>query len=311
MSVDRNAKVRVANGEIELGQGMLTIYTQIVAEVLGMPQEDIEIAPCVDSDTSPFGLGTSGSKVTTLGGNAVLLAAKDIRRQLLNYAAGRIGVKPAQLEIKDGKFYVKGSGEEMDSIRDVARDVVMTKQKGMPIIGRGGYEVPDYVAIPDETCYGNFSLGWTFSTAVVEVSVDIDTGKVDVLDVWHALDVGRVLNPGTAEGQIEGGAVQGIGYALTEDYLWEKGIVHNTNFTDYKLPVMEGIPRIHCLWVEKPNPGGPFGAKAMGEHSLNPIAPAIANAIYNAIGIRIKSLPITPEKILNALKKNNSLLEEA
>jgi putative selenate reductase molybdopterin-binding subunit len=154
-------------------------------------------------------------------------------------------------------------------------------------------------------------LGWTFSTAVVEVSVDIDTGKVDVLDVWHALDVGRVLNPGTAEGQIEGGAVQGIGYALTEDYLWEKGIVHNTNFTDYKLPVMEGIPRIHCLWVEKPNPGGPFGAKAMGEHSLNPIAPAIANAIYNAIGIRIKSLPITPEKILNALKKNNSLLEEA
>ena len=303
INVDQNGRIRVMNGEMEMGQGMLTIYAQITAETIGVPVEDIDILPYIDTDVSPFSLGSMGSRVTMMGGNAVLKAAKDTKRKLLRYASQRIGVKPSGLEIKDGKFYVKGSKEVADTVKDVARDTVLSKLQGVPINGRGDYLAPEWVVVPDETYYGNFSISWTFSSVVAEVSVDTETGQVDVLDIWHALDVGKVLNPGTAEGQVEGGAVMGVGYTLTEDYNWTGGVLRNPNFTDYKIPMAEGIPRIHSLWVEKPNPGSPFGAKAIGEHVLNPIAPAIANAIYDAVGIRVKSIPITPGKILNALKQ--------
>jgi len=304
INVDQYGKVKVISGETELGQGMSTIFSQIAAEALGVEVEDVEVLPFVDTDIAPFCYGTFASRVTTLGGNGVLAAAKDARRRLLRYAAEKLGVKAADLEIKNGRFYIKGSTEEVATVKEVARDTIFSKLGGVPITGRGEYTVPDYVVVPDKTGYGNYALSYTFGTAVVEVLVDLETGKVDVLNIWYAVNVGKVLNPKSCEGQIEGGVVQGIGYALGEDYFWNEGRMLNPNFTDYKIPISLGIPKIHCFWVEQANPGSPYGAKGIGEPVLNPIAPAIANAIYNAVGVRIKELPITSEKLLTALKED-------
>ena len=297
-----NGKIKVYPGEMEMGQGANTVFAQMAAEVLGLKIEDVEVFPGVDSDISPFAFGTSGSKGTVVGGNAVLVAAKDARKQLLKHAAEKLGVKAGDLSIKNSKFYVRGSDEEVASVEEIARYAVL-KLAGVPIIGRGEYKVPDWVVVPDDTLYGNFSLSYTFSTAIAEVLVDPKLGKVDVLDIWHCFDIGKVINPGMAEGQVEGGASQGVGYALTEDYIWKDGRPQNPNFRDYRIPQAQSSPRVHTFWIEKPNPGSPFGAKAVAEHALNPIAPAISNAIYNAVGIRVKEIPISPGKVLKALRE--------
>jgi CO/xanthine dehydrogenase Mo-binding subunit len=301
INIDQYGKVKIISGESEMGQGMLTVFTQIAAEELGIGVGDIEILPYVDSDISPYCHGTSASRGTTLGGNAVRLAARNARRQLLIHAAEKLGVSADDLEIKDGVFYAKSLGEKIATVKEVAYETVLKKLGGVPITGRGEYTVPDYVVLPDKTKYGNYSVGYAFSTQVVELKVDPETGKVTVLDIWVGQDIGRAINPKLCEGQIEGGVVQGMGYALMENYIWEEGRVLNPNFRDYKIPLFNSIPRIHSMFVETNEPAGPFGGKSIGEAALNPTAVAISNAVYNAVGIRIKSLPITPEKILKAL----------
>ncbi|MDP2931007.1 MAG: xanthine dehydrogenase family protein molybdopterin-binding subunit [Chloroflexota bacterium] len=303
VNIDQWGRAKVISGETDLGQGMTTVFAQIAAEALGMKVEDVEVLPFVDADIAPFCYGTFADRVTVLGGNAVLKAAKDARKQLLRHAALKLGVKSNDLVIKDSKFFTKKAGRELATVKEIAYETVFKKLGGVPITGRAEFTVPDYVVVPDKTGYGNYALSYTFSTAVVEVAVDTETGKVDVLDIWYAVNVGRAINPKSCEGQIEGGVVQGVGFALAENYIWGDGRVLNPNFTDYKIPLSQGIPDVHSYWVEQPNPGSPYGAKGIGEPVLNPIAPAIANAVYNAIGVRIKELPITPEKILKALKE--------
>jgi CO/xanthine dehydrogenase Mo-binding subunit len=303
--MDQYGKVKVFSGESEIGQGMLTIFAQIVAEELGVGIGDVDVFPFVDSDFCPTGHGTSASRVTTLGGNAVRLAARDARKQLLVHAATKLGVSTDNLEINDNKFHLKGSSKEIATVPEIAYDTVLKKMGGVPITGRGEYIVPDNVVMPDKNKYGNYSVAYAFSAQVVELAVDTETGKVNVLNVWVGEDIGKVLNAKLCEGQIEGGVVQGIGYALSEDYFWERGRTLNPNFTDYKIPQSVGIPNIHSIWVETNEPGGPFGGKCIGEPAMNPTAAAIANAVYHAIGVRIKDLPITPEKILRALKERD------
>ena len=305
INMDQYGKVKVFSGESEIGQGMLTIFAQIVAEELGVRIEDVDVFPFVDSDFCPTGHGTSASRVTTLGGNAVRLAARDARKQLLVHAATKLGVSTDNLEINDNKFYLKGSSKKIATVPEIAYDTVLKKMGGVPITGRGEYIVPDNVVMPDKNKYGNYSVAYAFSAQVVELAVDTETGKVNVLNVWVGEDIGKVLNAKLCEGQIEGGVVQGIGYALSEDYFWERGRTLNPNFTDYKIPQSVGIPNIHSIWVETNEPGGPFGGKCIGEPAMNPTAAAIANAVYHAIGVRIKDLPITPEKILRALKERD------
>jgi len=273
--------------------------------VLGISMENIEVLPFVDSDVSPFCIGTSASRAATLGGNAVRMAARDAKRQLLMYVAEKVGINAGELEIKDSEFYVKGSSEKIGTVPEVAFDTVLRKLGGVPITGRGEYTVPDYVGLPDKTRYGNTSVGYAFGTQVAEVSVDTETGKVNVLNIWVGEDIGKALNPKLCEGQVEGGVVQGMGYALSEDYFWEKGKVLNPNFTDYKIPISHDIPEIHSFWVETNEPAGPFGGKGIGEAAMNPTAVAIANAVYNAVGVRVKELPLTSEKILKAIREKS------
>ena len=304
--IDQLGKVSIVSGEAEIGQGATTVFTQIVAEELGVPLEDIRVLP-LDTDVSPYSLGTYACRVTVIGGNAVRMAAIDAREQLLGYAADKLKAGVEDIVIQNRKVYPKGCPEQGTPLVDLARDAVLVKRGGLPIIGNGKYVVPDWVVPEDRVAhYGNSSLAYPFCTQVAEVSIDPDTGKVEVLNVWYAYDIGKVINLISAEGQVEGGVVQGIGYALSEEYVWENGKVLNPSFTDYKVPSWFDIPNINTSFIETNNPGTPYGAKGLGECSLVPTAPAIANAIYNAVGLRIKELPITPEKLIRALKKEKS-----
>ncbi|MFC1951582.1 xanthine dehydrogenase family protein molybdopterin-binding subunit [Chloroflexota bacterium] len=305
INVDQTGKVRIISGESEVGQGPHTIFTQIAAEELGVAIEDVEIVPFVDTDIAPFGMGAYASRTTIIGGNAVLKAARDLKGQLKKYAAEKLGVSADNLEIRNSKFYIKGSSEEIATLPEVARDTVLKKLGGAPITGKGEYTVPDYVVPLDKAGYGNYAPAYAFGCQIAEVSVDPETGKVTVLNIWTGDDIGKVINPKLCEGQMEGGIVQGMGYALSEEYIVDKGVMLNPGFRDYKMPLVAGIPKIHHFWIETNEPAGPFGAKGIGEPAMNPTAPAISNAIYNAVGVRIKDLPITSEKILKALKEKN------
>ena len=304
INVDQFGRAKVISGESDLGQGMTTTFAQIAAETIGMAVEDIDVLPYVDSDIAPFCYGTFADRVTVIGGNAVMKAAKNTRKLILKYAAQKLGVAARDLEIKNSIIYLKKSPEQSLSLKELTNEVVYKKLFGAPITGRGEYCLPDYVVTLDDTGYGNLALSYTFATVVIEVEVDPETGKVEIPNLWYAVNVGKALNPKSCEGQIEGGVLQGIGYALTEGYMWdEHGRVLNPNFTDYKILTSPETPNIHCYLVEKPNPGSAYGVKGIGEPVLNPIAPAIANAIYNATGMRIKELPISLEKLQSLLKK--------
>jgi CO/xanthine dehydrogenase Mo-binding subunit len=209
-------------------------------------------------------------------------------------------VRPEDLESRGGFIYVKGSkgpGTPISAIR-----MGITYGKGHPIMGSGTFSVPDATPLDQETGQGVYpSIFWLYGAQGVEVEVDPDTGKVEVLKVAAAHDLGRVINPLNCEQQVEGAVVTGVGIALLEEMVLQNGTPVNRNFRDYRIPTSLDSPPVTSIFVEATHKDGPFGAKGVGEPALAPTAPAIGNAIHNAIGVRIKDLPITPEKILKAL----------
>ncbi len=305
VQIDQLGKVRVFSGELEIGQGSDTVFAQITAEELGINIEDIKIIP-VDTDVSPFAKGTFGDRITALGGAAVRKAAIDARTQLLNRAAEILKTGADKLELKNGKFFQKGSPEPVATLEEIAYQIILNRS-GLPVIGQGDYTVPDNVVEVGgkQQYYGNYSIAYTFLTQIADVCVDRETGKVDVRNVWSAIDLGKAVNPKMCEGQIKGGVTMGLGYALSEDYIMDKGRLLNPGFTDYKMYSPSNTPPIHSFFIETIDPTTPYGLKAVGEAVGDPTAAVIANAVYNAIGVRIKDLPITPEKILKALKEQN------
>jgi len=273
----------------EMGQGILTALAQIAAEELGLRIEDIHVVTG-DTDITQFDIGSHASRSTYVIGNTVLKAAQEAKSQLLEWAAKRLGVSAGQLDIKDRRIYVKTAPEKGISITELAKDAIYdSRGECLNFSGRCSLE-------PGQS--------HTFQAVFVEVEVDTETGQVEVLKMVIAVDCGRAINPINVEGQIEGAALQGIGYALTEDFVvnTDNGVLMTDNFTTYKIPTTLNLPDIKVILVEQPVPSGPFGAKGVGELGCFGIDPAIANAIYDAVGIRVKELPITPEKILCALK---------
>jgi len=300
--IDHMGKVLVISGELDIGQGAMTVFAQIAAEELGVDIDDVRVLP-VDTDVSPFSKGTFGDRVTTLGGHAVLKAAADARKQLISYAAETMKISADKVEIRNGEFYISGSEKAKVTFADIAQQVIIGRS-GLPIIGQGEYHTPAYVVEdgPKRQYYGNYSIAYTFITQVAEVYVDRQTGKVEVLNIYSFIDLGKAINPKACEGQVEGGVTMGLGYALSEDYALDKGRMLNPNFTDYKLSACSNTPEIRTIFIETIDPATPYGAKAIGEAVGDATAAVIANAIFNALGVRIKELPITPEKILKALK---------
>jgi xanthine dehydrogenase molybdenum-binding subunit len=272
----------------DIGQGSTTAMAQIAAEELGVRLEDIRVTTS-DTAVTPYDFGSGASRATYITGNAVKTAAAEAKQQILEKAAEMLEASPEDLEARDRRIYVKGSPE-----RGLALAEVLLQCEFAPgatrIIGKAVYTPPQSLPI--------------FAAHFAEVEVDIETGQVKILQMVAAHDCGRAINPMAVEGQIEGAIHHGVGYALSEVLVLDQfGVPQNPSFMDYKILKATEMPRITPIIVEAPDPGGPFGAKGVGEPGMVASAPAITNAIYNAIGIRFKELPITPEKILKALRE--------
>jgi 4-hydroxybenzoyl-CoA reductase alpha subunit len=290
--------VTLITSALDMGQGSHTVMAQIVAEELGVRLGDINVMSH-DTDLTPYDLGSWGSRATYMNGNAVLAAARDARNKVDEAAAEMLEADAKDITVEEGKVWVKGSEEKHDLAEIVEHAV---NAHGSPISGTGkfvdtlpaGYTVPT-AFIKNIPCF-------SFGTQAVEVEVDPETGVVRVLKVVAAHETGTTINPTMAEGQIEGGVVQGIGYALSEQLVYENGRIVNDSFLDYKIPNIGDVPEIKAICIESLGTNGPYGAKGIGEPGLVPTAPAIANAVFDAIGIRFYELPITPDKVLKALK---------
>jgi len=293
VKMNEDGKATVLTGCPEIGTGTLTAIAQIVAEELGIRMEDTHVPTTVDTFYSPFDQGISATRSTYVIGEAAKRAAEEARTQLKKHASKLLSVQEDDLEIREGRIYSRMQPEKKTTVAEVARTFQYLSSGAATIIGRCSYE-PSGNAPP-------------FAVHFAEVEVDIETGEVDILRIVAAHDVGKSINPYMVEAQIEGGIAQGIGYALYEELLVNKktGITLNPNFLDYKVPTSVDIPEIDIIIVESNDPTGPFGAKGVAETGTVPVAAAIANAVYDAIGVRIKELPVTPEKIARALQENH------
>ena len=281
---DGTAQVRTGRGGP--GYGRQDRLAQIVAEELGLCYEDIRVV-AGDTDSVPYDLGAYASRTTYIVGGAAQRAAAEARKQVFALAAAKLGVSPEQLEAKEGLIRVKDAPERMLTFRDA----LQTAHGETPpiIMGQGSFAPPN---------------DYSFAAQFAEVEVDTETGQTRLLRLVAVHDIGKAINPAGAEGQVEGGLHQGMGYALIEDLVVDPatGRTLNPNFVDYKLLTAQDMPEIEVDFVESGNSLGPFGAKGVAEDSLCPTAPAVLNAIYNATGVRIKELPASAEKVLAALQ---------
>lgn len=288
-------------GSADIGQGSTTVLAQIAAEELGIRFDQVSIVTA-DTLLTPFDLGTVASRVTYVVGNAVQKAAAAAKSILLESAAEELGVNASGLRAADGMIFAEGFPEKCVS---VARAALRSyKINGSPVLASGTYN-PATTMLDPETGHGKPYGAYVFGTQLAEVEVDMETGEFSVLRIIAVHDCGKVINPALAEGQIEGGVAMGLGFGVMEELVVENCAVQNPDLTNYLVPTALDVPEIVSEILESPEPTGPFGAKGIGEPSLLPTAPAIANAIADAVGVRIRSLPITPEKILMALRERN------
>jgi 4-hydroxybenzoyl-CoA reductase subunit alpha len=304
LKIDRDAGVTIFSGASEIGQGSDTMQVQMVAETLGVRMDRVKII-AADTELTPVDLGSYSSRVTFMAGNACITAAKNMREQIYTAVAKRLGCDAADLEPR-GEEIVCAKNPSLKMTFDAA--VVAAIDFHGSLVASGAYTPPE------ESRGGKFkgagvgpSPSYSYSAQVIEVSVDTETGHVQVHRIVAAHDCGRALNPLTVEGQVIGSVYMGLGQALQEEMVWRNGRLMNPTFLDYRIPATLDTPHIDCIIVESNDPEGPFGAKEAGEGSLAATIPAVANAIYDAVGVRITSLPITPEKVLAALQAKKKL----
>ena len=316
VKVDDFGNVDVFTGATDIGQGADTIISQLVAEEMGVLPQDVNIIDR-DTDVCPWDVGVHASRTTFVAGNSAVMAAKQVKEKILQIAAGYVdrwkdkdGTKheikldedPKNLVIKDRMVYSVKEPEKKIALGKILRGAHYEKN-GTMVMAECFYD-PDNENL-DREFKGNLSKAYAYGAHGVELEVDKETGKVKILRYVAAHDVGRAINPMLLEGQIYGAAAQGVGYALTERLILEKGEVMNPNFRDYKLLTAKDVIPVEPVIIESMDEAGPYGAKGIGEPGLVPSAPAIANAIYDAVGIRLKELPMTPERILKALKEKD------
>jgi carbon-monoxide dehydrogenase large subunit len=306
VELNEDATLTLGVGGQEIGQGTFTVMAQMAAAALGVPYEWVRVATPVDTQYSPYEWQTVASRLTWSMGNAVVNAALDARGQVLDLVAEAWDENPEDLDIVDGEV-ISYKSEESISLKDI---VVYGLPKpndsgwiGGPIVGRGNF-MPMYVTgLDPETGQGERAVvHYTTGAQAVEVEVDMETGQVEVLRGVAAFDVGKAINPELVKSQMEGGFVQGLSTALFESLQLKDGVLQNPSFVDYRIATTSDTPPdIHAIIVEVPQDDGPWGARGIGEHSMVPTIPAIANAIYDATGVRPGSPPFTPEKVYLAL----------
>jgi CO/xanthine dehydrogenase Mo-binding subunit len=300
LRVNEDGTVNLEIGEIEYGQGLTTTMSMIVAEELGIRVDDIKVT-FGDTDGGAWGAGSFASRVTTIGGRAVLDAAKKAKEILSHFASELLEAAPEDMEARDRKLYVKGTNK-FCHIEDAAFMAYSSRDAGHLTV-RGYWDADTSKLVDLETGQGSQAVAYIFFACAMEVEVDTETGEVAVLRTLGAYDAGRIINLAGAEGQIEGSTAQGIGFALNEDLNWENGRVLHSNFTKYHMATAVDMPPdMRSIFVETYETSGPYGAKGIGEPGHVPQPAALANAIYDATGIRLDGIPITPEKVLVALR---------
>jgi CO/xanthine dehydrogenase Mo-binding subunit len=296
LRADRSGGVTILCGATDIGQGSDSILAYLPAEVLGLEPKDVHVHPA-DTTLTPVDLGSYSSRVTLMCGMAAIQAATRMRTAIAAAVAAKLATTPEQIAFRDRKV---GVAEDWEKAVSFAQAVELGEAMHGVLAFPGSYAPPKRAGkfkgggVGPSPCY-------SYSACVVELSVDEETAEIHLDDVWIAHDIGRALNPLLVEGQVEGSIYMGIGEALMEEQVFRHDLHKAPSLLDYKSPTTLETPPIHTILVETDDPEGPFGAKEAGQGPLLPVIPAIANAVYNAVGVRIDEIPITPDKILKAL----------
>jgi CO/xanthine dehydrogenase Mo-binding subunit len=296
--LNADGSAMLLTSSVDMGQGALTSLAQIVADELGLPFEKVSVS-FPDTDLTPYDKSSSSSRTTFHMGHAAQKAANEVKTQLLEVGAKRLEARVEDLELREGAVWVRGVPDKRLSITEIFAARFGSSVGSM----FGGYCFKSEGGLNPKTGKGKAAAFWFFSACGAEVEVDVETGKVRVLHIVTAVDVGKAIHPRQCDLQNEGSMLSGMGSALFEEMVYDNGQPINSNFLEYMLPSMEDHPlKFQSVLVETPHPDGPFGAKGMGEAGLPPVAPAIGNAIANALGgIRIRDLPLKPDKIVRML----------
>ncbi|MFX1517791.1 MAG: xanthine dehydrogenase family protein molybdopterin-binding subunit [Promethearchaeota archaeon] len=298
VQLEPDGSVIFAVGTTEMGQGMITVLSQIVAEELGVEYEKIRMVP-VDTSRVPDSGPTVASRATTFSGRSLQNACQQIRGLMFEIIAPRLETISSDLRIKEN-YIVSSSTDKRMAVEDAIK--TMYQERGQ--VAFAGWDIAPPTDYDNEKGQGNPYATYAWCTNIAEVEVDVQTGTVQVKNIWAAHDVGRAINPQTLEGQIEGGSLQGMGYGRFEEIVFTpEGEVQSNNLGTFLVPTTKDTPNIHSIIVEEPYQEGPYGAKGVGEQPLMGIAPAITNAIFNAIGVRISEIPATPERVWRAIQE--------
>ncbi len=300
MKLDFDGSITVLTGASDIGQGSTTIVALAASEILGVGLNRIRVVTN-DSVITPKDNGSYSSRVTFMVGNAAIEAAKALREKLVAAAARKLEVSPDEIECEGETFFVRGSSQSELSFQDVA--IAALAEEGT-ITVKGTFSTP--VEAQGGKHRGGAvgsTMGFSYGAQVVEVAVDADTGQISVERVWAALDCGYAINPLAVEGQIEGSVWMGMGQGLSEETHYIDGLPAHANLTDYRFPTITESPPIEVFIVESMDPLGPFGAKEAGEGALSGFPPALVNAVADALGLDVNFLPLSPDRVLEALKK--------
>jgi CO/xanthine dehydrogenase Mo-binding subunit len=298
VEIDDGGTAKVVTGVTEIGEGILTVLAQIAAEELGVRPQDVTIG---DNDTarSPEAAHAGATRQTYMIGNAVALASRQARAMLVDALARHWDVAPRSIKTVAGEAWAEGTNHRMP----MAEAVHLAKSRGVVPVGSASFGT-DTTGLDPKDGSGRPWQAYVFGCQVAEVEVDTLTGEVQVLGIWAVHDVGRAVNPRGVEGQIEGGIVQALGQGLMEDYRTVNGRAATPNLAKYILPTSLDVPHVTSVILEDPDPIGPLGVKGIGEPAMIPTIPAVMNAIYDAVGVRITSLPATPERVLEGILAN-------
>ena len=304
VGVEQDGTVLVRAGVPDLGAGQINSLCQIAAEVLGVPLERVSVY-ATDSALTPLSGTSTATRQLYMSGNATLMAASAVRKVLVDRAAQYFEEEPDALDLADGRAFVKHDPAQALELSQLAK---VCASEGLSLANLAMFKAPFTDPIDPATGQGRVFPDFTFGAYGVEVAVDTETGEVTVLKAVTCCDVGRAINRAAAIGQLAGGGMQGLGYALMENLIVEQGVIKTPSFAEYLIPTSMDFPTTQVIVLESGTGVGPFGAKGIGEPALTPAAPAVASAVSDAIGVPIHELPITPERVLAALKKRDGLL---
>jgi len=302
VGIEMDGTVTVRSGVTDIGAGQVSSLAQIAAEVLGVTLPNVTVYNS-DSQVTPLAGTTTASRALYMTGNAARLAAEAVRDRLAEVAAQEFGAEPDQIGMEFNQVFVADDPERCMGIADLVK---LCASRGVHRSELAIFRAPFTDVLDPETGQGQAHPDYAYGAHAIEVAVDIETGEVTVLKSIAAHDVGQCINRAAVEGQIHGGTQNGLGYALTEEMLYDEGRLTTPSFSEYLMPTSMDMPYVESIILESRSGIGPFGAKGIGEPSMTPVAPAVANAIADAIGVRVFEMPITPERIWRALEAARS-----